>query len=73
MGNLPWIFVLLVPSLGFFLILVIANSRLSRMRSALRLPPPGVSPRRFGKRRGKKIACVVIDEPKYRYRSGNSS
>ncbi|MGO4856359.1 hypothetical protein [Arthrobacter sp. 2MCAF14] len=66
MGNLPWIFVLLIPSLGFFLYLIFANIRLSRRRRALGLPPLGLTPRRFVKRRRKKIKYMVIDEIKHR-------
>ncbi|WP_284764344.1 hypothetical protein [Arthrobacter sp. efr-133-R2A-63] len=71
MGNLPWIFVLLVPSLGFFLFLIVANIRLIRRRKALGLPPLGVAPRRFLKRRRRKIRYVVIEEHTHDDANGN--
>lgn len=56
MGNLPWIIVMLVPSLSFFLYLVYANLRSSRRRKALGLPPLGLTPPEPRNRRRNKNA-----------------
>ncbi|MDQ0028549.1 hypothetical protein J2S89_000357 [Arthrobacter bambusae] len=69
-NNVPWIFVLLVPSLGFFFYLVIVNIRVTLRRKALGLPPLGLvprrlghTPRRLGHRHRKRINYVVVDDP----------
>ena len=65
MGNLPWIFVLLIPSLGFFLYLIYANVRLSHRRKALGLPPLGLTPRRSKTRHRKHHKYVIIHRVKH--------
>ncbi len=65
MGNLPWLFVLLIPSLGFILFLVYANIRLSRRRKALGLPPLGLTPRRAKTRHRKHHKYVIIHRLKH--------
>jgi hypothetical protein len=64
-GNLPWVFVLLIPSLGFFLFLIYANIRLSRRRKALGLPPLGLTPRRAKTRQRKHHKYVIIHRLKH--------
>jgi hypothetical protein len=65
-GNLTWIIILLVPSLGFFCYLIIANIRVSRRRKALGLPPLELTPRRhFRNRRRKTIRYVLADDIKH--------
>lgn len=65
MGNLPWIFVLIIPSLGFFLFLIYANIRLSARRKALGLPPLGLTPRRSKTRHRKHHKYVIIHRFKH--------
>lgn len=60
MGNLPWILVLLIPALGFFLFLIYANIRLSARRKALGLPPLGLTPHRSKTRHRKHHRYVII-------------
>ncbi|MBB6404766.1 hypothetical protein [Arthrobacter sp. AZCC_0090] len=66
MANFPWIIIMLVPSLGFFLFLIYANIRLSRRRRARGLPPAGPIPPRFRNRRRKNITYIVVDENRQR-------
>ncbi|MEZ2390220.1 hypothetical protein AB6813_11845 [bacterium RCC_150] len=70
--NLPWIFVLLVPSLGFFFYLIFVNIRVTLRRKALGLPPLGLSPRRLRNRRRKKIKYVAADDPEPPGDTGNT-
>ncbi|MDP9905418.1 hypothetical protein [Arthrobacter bambusae] len=61
MGNLPWIAVMLVPSLSFFFYLVYANLRSSRKRKALGLPPLELTPPELRNRRRNNATDVVDD------------
>lgn len=65
MGNLPWLFVLLIPSLGFIVFLVYVNIRLSRRRKALGLPPLGLTPRRGKTGHRKHHKYVIIHRLKH--------
>ena len=64
MGNLAWILVLVIPSLGFFLFLIYANIRLSAKRKARGLPPLGLTPRRSKTRHRKRHRYVIIHRVK---------
>ncbi|MGO4586528.1 hypothetical protein AB4Z38_21980 [Arthrobacter sp. 2RAF6] len=66
MENFPWIIIMLVPSLGFFLFLIYANFRLSRRRKARGLPPAGPVPARSRNGRRKNITYIVVDENRQR-------
>lgn len=67
--NFPWIIIMLVPSLGFFLFLIYANIRHSRRPKARGLPPTEPIPPRSRNGRRKNITYVVVDENRRRPRA----
>lgn len=60
METLAWILVLLIPSLGFLVFLVVVNIRMSRRRKSLGLPPLGLTPIRSKTRHRKHHRYVII-------------